>query len=257
MEGACTMDSTGSQSRRRRGSWWGPILVALSLVLVSCSADEPVETTSSTTTSTTTTTIPTTTTTTLPGESIDLFPEAGDILAVVGVSFDSELNVRAAPGTDQPVLVRLPPLTDDVVATGQERQLPDSIWYEITLDEVTGWASSAYLAWIGDTSDVTSAVIDLLGETPTAETMLELGLIVAESQTSEEPPPRIRVARAPTVRDVGEVTYDVIGLGDDALFGLRLTIFGTPDDSGESFTLKTVESTALCARGLTADGLCP
>jgi hypothetical protein len=238
---------------------WGLVILASSVVLVACSADEAViTTTSSTSTSTTTTTIPpTTTTTTLPGEPIDLFPEAGDILAVVGVSFDSELNVRAAPGTDQEVLMRLHPLTDDVVSTGEERQLPDSIWYEITVDEVTGWASSAYLAWIGDTSDATSEIIELLGETPRAETMLDLGLIVAESQASDEPASRIRVAKSPTVRDLGEVTYDVVGLGDDALFGLRLTVFGTPDDSGDSFTLKTVESTSLCGRGPSAEGLCP
>ena len=86
--------------------------------------------------------------------------------------------------------------------------------------------------------------------------MLDLGLIVAESQASVEPASRIRVARPPSVRDLGDVTYDVIGLGDDALFGLRLRVFGTPDESGESFTLKTVESTALCGRGVTADGLC-
>jgi hypothetical protein len=229
------------------------------VVLASCAGDavEITTTTSPTTTSTTTTTASTTTTTTLPGEPIDLFPEAGDILAVVGVSFDSELNVRAAPGTDQEVLTRLPPLTDDVVTTGQERQMPDSIWYEVTVDGVTGWSSSAYLAWIGETADITSVVIELLGETPTAETMLDLGLIVAQSQASEEPSSRIRMARQPAVRDLGEVTYDVIGLGDDAVFGVRLRIFGTPDEAGESFTLKTVESTALCARGLTAEGLCP
>jgi len=253
------MDSTGSRSSQHVMLRWGLVILASCGVLVACAGDETViTTTSSTTTSSTTTTTPTTTTTTtLPGEPIDLFPEAGDILAVVGVSFDSELNVREAPGTEQPVVVRIPPLTDDVVATGQERQLPDSIWYEITFGDVTGWASSAYLAWIGETIDSTSAVIEAIGETPRAETMLDLGLIVAQSQSVEEPESRIRVARSPTVRDVGEVTYDVIGLGDDALFGVRLTVFGTPDDSGESFTLKTVESTALCARGPATDGLCP
>jgi hypothetical protein len=188
-----------------------------------------------------------------------LFPEAGDILAVVGINFDSELNVREAPGTDQTVVTRLPPLTDDVVATGQERQTPDRIWYEITANDVTGWASSEYLAWIGETSDITAAVIEKLGETPTGETMLDLGLTVALSQSAEEPESRIRVARSPTIRDLGEVTYDVIGLGDDAVFGVRLRIFATPSESGgESvYTLKTVESTALCARGVTEEGLCP
>jgi len=252
------MDSTGGRSSQRPRLRWGVPLIALSAVLISCAGDEAVITTTSTSTSTTTTTAPTTTTTTtLPGEPIDLFPAAGDILAVVGVSFDSELNVRAAPGTDQDVLTRLPPLTSDVVATGQARQLPDSIWYEITFGDVTGWASSAYLAWIGDTSDITAAVIEEIGETPTAETMLDLGFIVAQSQAVEEPESRIRVARSPTVRDVGEVTYDVVGLGDDSVFGVRLTVFGTPDDGGESFTLMTVEGTDFCGRGPATGGLCP
>lgn len=248
----------GKRWARHRELRWSATLIVLTLVLVTCAGDEAVITTTTTTSTSTTTTAPTTTTTTLPGEDIDLFPEAGDILAVVGVSFDSELNVRALPGTDQEVLARLAPLTDDVVATGQERQLPDSIWYEITTaDQVTGWASSAYLAWIGDTTDITAAVIEQLGETPTAETMLDLGLTVALSQSVEEPESRIRVAKSPSVTDLGEVTYDVIGLGDDAVFGLRLKVFGTPDAGGESFTLKSVESTALCARGLTTEGLCP
>ncbi len=252
------MNSTENGPARQRELRLGAALVVLTMVLISCAGDEAVITTTSTTsTSTTTTTVPTTTTTTLPGEPIDLFPQDGDVLAVVGISFDSELNVRAAPGTDQDVVTRLGPLTDDVVATGQERQLSDSIWYEITADGVTGWASSAYLAWIGETSDVTAAVIEELGETPTAETMLDLGLTVALSQSVEEPESRIRVAKSPSVTDLGEVTYDVIGLGDDAVFGLRLKIFGTPDAGGDSFTLKTVESTALCARGITAEGLCP
>lgn len=252
------MDSTASRSPYRLMFGWGLAVLASGVLLVSCAGDDVVITTTSSTTSTstTTTTASTTTTTTLPGEPIDLFPEDGDILAVVGVSWDSELNVRAAPGTDQDVLTRLPPLTDDVVATGQERQIPDSIWYEVTVDDVTGWASSSYLAWLGETSDITAEVIETMGETPRAETMLDLGLAVAESQASEEPPSRIRMTKSPTVRDLGEVTYDVVGLGDDSLFGLRLLIFATPDDSGESFTLKTVEATALCARGLTPEGVC-
>ena len=65
--------------------------------------------------------------------------------------------------------------------------------------------------------------------------------------------------------DVGEVTYDVIGLADDSVAGVRLHVFGAPTDAdlprsallqASSFTLKTVETTALCGRGVTLDGLC-
>ena len=177
------------------------------------------------------------------------------MLGVVGVSFDDVLNVRAAPGVDQPIVATLEPLEDDVAALGNTRRLPSSFWYEVEHGGVEGWVSAAFVAYLGSTDDVTSLLIAQLGETPQAETMLELGLIVAEAFASDDPPSRIVVTAAPTVGDVGEVTYDVIGLGDDALFGLRLHVFGTPDESGEGFTLKTVEQTTLCGRGV-IDGLC-
>jgi hypothetical protein len=58
----------------------------------------------------------------------------------------------------------------------------------------------------------------------------------------------------PAVGDLGEVTYDVIGLGDDAVFGFRLHVFGQPGAGGD-FSLKSVERTILCGRGV-SDGLC-
>ena len=66
------------------------------------------------------------------------------------------------------------------------------------------------------------------------------------------------------VGDLGEVTYDVVGLPDDATYGARLHVFGTPASNlpgsalkrANRFSLKTVESTSLCRRGVTADGLC-
>lgn len=59
---------------------------------------------------------------------------------------------------------------------------------------------------------------------------------------------------APTMGDLGEVTYDVIGLGDDATLGYRLHVFGQAVSDGIS--LHSVERTALCTRGVTTDGLC-
>ncbi|HZK48399.1 MAG TPA: hypothetical protein VFD74_02205, partial [Thermoleophilia bacterium] len=136
------------------------------------------------------------------------------------------------------------------------RQLPDSIWYEVQMGGITGWVSSAFVAYSGAVDDITAQVIQNLGGTaPSAETMVDLGLIVAEAMASDDPPSRIVVTVAPHVGDLGEITYDGIGLGDDALRGYRLHVFGQPDESGEGFSLKSVESTLLCARGVTADGL--
>ena len=61
---------------------------------------------------------------------------------------------------------------------------------------------------------------------------------------------------APSVGDLGEVIYDVVGFADDSVRGLRLHIFGQPLAGGEGFSLKSVEATSLCARGLTAEGAC-
>jgi hypothetical protein len=209
--------------------------------------------TTSTTTTTTTTVAPTTTT--LPGEPIDVPPRRGDIVAVVGVAHDDVLNVRAGPGTNQAIVTTLGPLEDEVLVLGNARLLPNSIWTQVEFGGVVGWASITFLGYLGQTDDVTAQLVADLGEVPTAETMLDLGLIVAGAFASEEPPSRIVMSVAPTVGDLGEVTYDVTGLGDDALYGFRLHVFGMPNEGGEGFSLKTVEQTLICGRGL-SEGLC-
>ena len=220
--------------------------------------------TASTTATTSTTQAPTSTasstsTTTdegLPGEPIDFGPQAGDQLAVVGVAHDDILNHRAGPGTDSEVIGRLAPTETELIATGRARALPESIWFEVEVDGVTGWVSSAYVGYLGLTDDATAEVIAALEDTPGAETMADLGLIVAESMASEDPPSRIVMSVRPTVGDLGEATYDVVGLGDDALRGVRLHVFGDPAEGGEAFVLSNVERTLICGRGVTDDGLC-
>lgn len=192
----------------------------------------------------------------LPGEPIDIGPTAGQVLGVVGVPSGDVLNVRAAPGADQRIVATLDPLADDVVATGAARRLAESIWQEVTEEDVTGWVNRAFLAWLGGTDDVTAQIIDVLSERPSAKTMLELGRIVAETRASDQPPSRMTVTVAPTAGDLGEITYDVVGLGDDSVFGERLHVFGRPLDDGRGFSLANVERTLLCARGVTDDGLC-
>ena len=104
------------------------------------------------------------------------------------------------------------------------------------------------------TDNATAEVVGLLGEVPTADTMEALGLIVAESQASTDPVSFIVISVAATVDGLGEVTYDVIGLGDDAVYGYRLHVIGEPVTDG--FSLRTVERTFLCNRGVDDDELC-
>ena len=226
------------------------------------STTEPSTTNEPSTSESTSTTEPATTApdvstspTTLPGEPFDLFADEGDVLGVVGVRYDDVLNIRRAPGTDQDVIATATPLADDLVATGRERMLPGSIWYEVTTgDGVTGWASASFLAFLGRVDDATAEwqADNTLGE---VETMVEMGEAVAATFASDEPPSAIVRSDAGGVGDLGDITYDVIGLGDDSVLGFRLHVFGTPSESGEGFVLKSIERTLLCQRGV-SDELC-
>lgn len=224
----------------------------------------------------------------LPGEPFDLGPSEGAGLAVVGIRSDSALNVRDVPnGTvvarldnvmdgvrDPAVYVRAPntddlittvALNDGVVATGNTRQLATTIWHEFRVGDLSGWSSAAYLAQVGATDDATAEVVEALGELPSADTMLDLGLAVAQTMASQEPPSRVVVSEAPVIFEaLGQMTVDVVGIGDDSVLGYRLTVFAQPadedwtqDDPGP-FALKSVERTLLCHshRGVSEEGLC-
>ena len=201
-----------------------------------------------------TTTVPPTSTT-LPGEAFDIGPAAGDVVAVVGVAHDDVLNVRELPGATYAIVATLDPLADDVVATGRHRLLTSSIWNEVTANGVTGWVNSSYLGYLGGVEDLTSFLQPRLS-LDSAETMLDLGTAVAESFDPGEGGFRYEMVVPPTVGDLGEVTFDVVGLLDDSQLGWRLHIFGQPRESGEGFSLKSVEATAFCGRGVTDDGFC-
>lgn len=199
---------------------------------------------------------PSTGSTGLPGEPFEGFVSDGDELGVVGVAHDDVLNVRAGPGTDQAIVAQLDSLADGVVATGRGRRLTRTIWYEVRSGAVTGWSNSSFLAFHGTVDDVTADIIEQLGSRPVTETMLELGELVAQARSSDDVDSRVVLSVAPTVGDVGEVTYDVIGLADDALYGYRLHVFGQPIESGEGFSLGSVEQTSLCGRGIDDIGRC-
>lgn len=194
----------------------------------------------------------------LPGQPIEFGPRAGDVLAVVGVAHDDRLNLRAGPGTDQAILARLSPTEDAMVAQGATRIINDrSYWYEVEVDGTTGWVSAGFVAYLGPVTDITSKVVADLGSRPTATTMEELGRIVASSQrvpTDNGYSDLSMVVAPDETGDLGEVTWEVLGLADDSVWGLRLHVFGTPVAGG--FSLKSVEQTDLCLRGGSPDGPC-
>jgi hypothetical protein len=216
---------------------------------------------SSTTSSIVTTTAPPATTittpsapTTLAGEPIEFGPADDDIVMVAGVAHDDVLNLRAGPGADQAISEGIPPTYLNLVAKGNTRDLSPGFWVEVDYEGTVGWVNLAFLAFAGNVTDETSAVIGALGERPVESTMTGLAEVVAGVFASNEEP-RSEIVQVTEVvdGDLFEVTYDVIGLGDDAVRGVRLHIFA--EESSGDFTLRTVEMTLLCGRGV-SDGLC-
>ncbi|MFW2380970.1 MAG: SH3 domain-containing protein [Acidimicrobiales bacterium] len=234
---------------------------AATTILPDDSSTTTSDTTTGDTTSTTTgTTVPETTgttgqpTTSLPGTEVEMFARPGDVLGVVGVAHDDVLNIRSGPGVGFEIMATLNP-TDEAVATGRARQVPGAFWYQVEVDEGIGWANMRFLAYLGGVDDATSHIVaEFDGEIPAAETMLELGRVVAEAYPRDDTvEPTITMIASPTVGDLGEVTYDVIGLADDSVVGVRLHVFGQPTEGGEGFALSTVERTTLCGRGLAGE----
>jgi hypothetical protein len=173
------------------------------------------------------------------------------VLGVIGVRYDDVLNLRSGPGVEHPILAELEPTEDAVTALGRTRSRPGSLWIEVAAAGTEGWVNLAYLAYLGDTTDATSDIV-AGGPRPRAATMLDLGALVAATVAGESGAEWV-VSVAPSVGDLGEVTYDVVGFEDDSVRGARLHVFGEPADGG--FVLKAVELTVLCSRG-TSDGLC-
>ena len=217
----------------------------------------------------------------LPGEPYEFGPPDGAPLAVVGVSHDSVLNVRDVPNgeivarldnvmnvgsepvvyvreADSDELIATLDLNRGVIATGNTRKLPTTIWHEIRMADAMGWASSAYLSPLGATSDATAEIVAILGETPSAPTLAELARIVAEAVASDDPPSRIAVSGAPVSGDLAEITVDVLDLPDDSVRGFRLQVFAEQDSDSGAYVLKSVESTTICDshRGVSEEGLC-
>jgi hypothetical protein len=189
----------------------------------------------------------------LPGVPVE-GPAAGTEVMVFGVRAGDTLRLRARPGVDQPVLRGIAPTERHAVAAGSARRVGTTHWWKVRVHGVTGWSSARYMSRPAGTSDITSEVVRALGgKVPAAETMLDLGMKVANTRASTDPRSRVVVAVRPTVSDLGEITIDVVGIGDDSIAGERLHVFATPMD--EAFTLRSVESTQMCYRG-GGNGIC-
>ncbi len=231
-------------------------IVLLASLTAACTSEGTVETepTIATTGTTASQPEPTTTTTevstaptppeSMPGDVIEFGPRAGDQIAVVGVAHDDTLNVRIAPGTEFEIIDMLDPLADDIIALGENRLLTSSFWVEVESGDGAGWVNEAFVGFLGVSQESTSPAVATTGGA------VAVGEMLAQTYVSQDPPSTVTL-----VSDEGDtVIYDVLGLGDDAVKGFRLTVVTEPVSGGTgiaSFTERTI-----CSRGLAQDLLC-
>ena len=160
--------------------------VAAAIALVGCGGDVAQPQATPTAVASPSTSGPSPQSTEVPGEPFGR-AQAGATYIVVGVAHDDTLNVRSGPGPGYDVLTEIPP-TGQAVATGRDTIVDSGLWYEVDVAAVRGWASSSFLALAGATADITAEVIaDAGGTAPTAQTMEELGLLVADLRASTDP----------------------------------------------------------------------
>lgn len=260
------MNSKAPAARVRRPLLLSVSVAALAMGCGAADADRGAEDVPTTATTTTITTTPATSAHEppddgdLPGERLDTFPFEGAELAVVGVAADDVLNVRSGPGIDFDVVTELDPVATNLLATGHNRSLDDAgLWAEVTANGQTGWVNTAYLGHLGVADDITAQIAPTPNEMPRAETMLALIDLVTGPYAQGETPDHeldVVIVHGPTTGDPSEVIVDILGYRDDSGLGQRLHLFAEPDPDAEGFMLRHVESTSLCRRGASDEGLC-
>ena len=169
------------------------------------------------------------------------------------MKYSDSLNVREGPGVSHAILTTLEIRASNVRALGMTWSRPESIWYGVDIDGVQGWASAKFLSQEGGTFDFKSQVVEEVGGIPSSDSLVQLGIDVANVLASEDPPSLIVQSGRQVVGDLGEVVFDVLRLGDDALYGYRLHVFASND--GGTWSLRSLEATLFCLRG-TDRGFC-
>ena len=194
------------------------------------------------------------------GESQETFySEEGAEVGVAGVlPEDVPLEIHAEPTPEVEVVAELEP-TDAVVLGGHERSHAASenegSWVEIQLADGYGWVHQDNLYYFGQNADVTEDYIDHIDPDPSSEDIAEsVGEHVIAEWDSEGAVGDWRLVTTP--EDQGEDFYrvDVVGMMDDAQAGYRLFVYVEETEAGQE--LVQVESTMLCSRGVSEEGLC-
>lgn len=137
------------------------------------------------------------------------------------------------------------------------------MWLFIDADGEQGWIAPDLIGFLGPVDDRISWFVSFYAGYRDELTIEELGetLATAHAASVQELSgntlvPETRQVKVGVVDSVAEVTFDVIGSNDNASLGVRLHVSADASADQTSFTLRNVERTTICGRGLSASEDC-
>jgi len=181
-------------------------------------------------------------------------PEIQVEAVLIGVSSSETVMVHALPGLDQP-------LAGDVLAgtsiepLGEAFETEDGlIWWQVRAGAITGWIQPN-IAYRGPAQNITDQVLPTFGEQGPFDSAEDAAVAVANQIAADQASLEIVVVSTTTIENPpsATVTVDLFGFEDDSLLGLRIIVA-----SGQATGWQPAQiiQTTLCARGVSADGLC-
>lgn len=192
---------------------------------------------------------------TVAGEIVEIEqPEIQVEAVLIGVSSAEAVMVHALPGIDQPLAGDVAPGTS-IEPMGQAFETDDGlIWWQVRAGDVQGWIQPN-VAYRGPAVNITDEIMADFGAQGPFASAEDAARAVAEQRAADQGPSDIIVVSTTTIENPSSatVTVDILSQGDDAVSGSRLIIAST---EASGWQPASVIQTALCTRGVTAEGLC-
>jgi len=178
-------------------------------------------------------------------------PEIRVETVLIGISSTDTIMLHALPGIDQPLAGDVPPGTSIEPLNNAFETDDGLVWWQVRAGALNGWIQPS-IAYRGPSDNITDQVVDAAAAQGPFETAEDAARAVAAQVAPGLGAPEIVVVSANENASGTSVTVDLLGLQDDSLLGYRL-IVGT---SGSAWQPASVFQSKLCARGVTAEGLC-
>lgn len=192
---------------------------------------------------------------TVAGEIIELEqPEIQVEAVLIGVSSTETIMVHALPGIDQPLAGDVPPGTS-IEPMGQAFETEDGlVWWQVRAGTIQGWIQPN-VAYRGPAQNITDQVLADFADQGPFDSPEAAARSVAEQYAANQDNPEIIIVSTTTIASPpsATVTADVLSQGDDSVRGSRLIVTSRESTGWQP---ESIIQAALCARGVTADGLC-